>query len=357
MTLFKRLFTFFAHDSSSPIPVTSPTASAPVAANTVVPKPFEGELFFAPEPVPFPPATALPDWLIDDEFLRDEGVLFGLSDTQADGKIAEIRAVFAQQSAPFEAFVDQQSEKIGELNLLIEQRENQLTTLRNRANDLRTSQATPTNLIRTIASLCLSVALCIGTFFLVDVTLQPAFPNQWISVGVFLAGMFNLFGRFSVFYDSETRLSGRRIIEEVGLPLASSVFVFVHALQTQSVATATGLFLFIFFVFLLSGKLFLSLLATLQAELRTIASNRTLIASQVQKLPVWESEIGQLEQEVDAIRIQKWPVVVAMNQAEAERNQLNAQRDRLVNLFLSEFELARSLRDRLTDKQREAFFN
>ena len=357
MTLIKRLRTFFARDTSSPVSMTSSVAFTPASMVKSLPGQTESVLSFSPTPSVYNQSDFLPDWLADDESLRDEGILFGLSDARADGKIAEIRAAFAQQSAPLEERIEHHTEKISELNLFIEQRENHLITLRDQTNALRYSQPTPHNLIRTVVSLCLSVVMCIGTFYLIDVTLQPAFSNPWIAVGVFLAGMFNLFGRLSFFYDTETRLSGRRIVEEVGLPLAASIFVLTQGLQTQSVGSATGLFVFVFFAFLLSGKLLLSTLTTLQNDLYTIVANRQLVATKERDLPVWTSEIERMEREIDAIRTQKWPIVTALNHEEASLNRLNAHRDRLVNLFLSEFELARSLRKRLTEQQLKSMMN
>ncbi|GAB4015846.1 hypothetical protein [Spirosoma koreense] len=307
-----------------------------------------------PEPLPeFSAPEPLPAWLLDEETLRDEGVLFGLSDAPPDGKVAEIRAAFGQLAAPLEEVIEHCTEKIGELNLFIEQRENRLTALQNQFTELSDRQPAPNNLIRTVASLCLSITLCIGNFFLIDETLRPAFPNRWVAVGVFLAGMFNLFGRTSFFYETDSRLSGRRIMEETGLPLAASVFILVHALQTQSTGAALGLFVFVSFLFLLAGKLLLSTLTALQTDLTVIRQNQQHLIEKAQHLPLLASDIERLEREVDEIRAQKWPIVTALNQAQANSTQLNTRRDRLVNLYMSEFELARSLRERLSEQQRK----
>lgn len=323
----------------------------PAVADKPILKTAGNELISPAELLTLSRSEPLPDWLLDDELLRDEGVLFGLSDAPPDGKIAQIRATFSQQTAPLDEAIEQYSEKTAELNLSVEQCDNQILALRNQLISLRESQPESTYLIRTVVSLCLSLIMGIGNFYLVDVTLQPSFPNRWIAVGVFLAGMFNLFGRTSFFYETDSKLSGRRIIEEVGMPLAASIFILVQSLQTQSVGMAIGLFVFVFFLFLLSGKLLLSTLTALQNDLAIIGKNRQLVVSKAQQLPIWEHEIQRLEREVDAIRTQKWSIATSLNHAEAKRNQLNAQRDRLVNLFLSEFELARSLRERLSEQQ------
>lgn len=345
MTLRKRLRSlFFRNAPASPVPVV--LTVAPVLMDKPLSQQSESEPNSAATLTAFSKPEPLPNWLSDEESLRDEGVLVGLSGVRPDGQLAQIRAAFAQQSAPLEELIEQYAEKIGEINLFIEQCENQIIALRDQISDLRNSQSTPNTLMRTVVSLVLSVVMCIGNFYLIDQTLYPFFPNRWITVGVFLAGMFNLFGRTSFFYETATRLSGRRMIEEVGLPLAASVFILVYSLQTQSVGLTIGLFIFVFFVFLLSGKLLLSTLTTLQNDVNAIQKNRRLAARKEQNGPAWESEQKRLDREIDALRTRKWPVVTALNQAQANLNRLNAHRDRLINLFLSEFELARSLRER-----------
>ncbi|GAB3545212.1 hypothetical protein [Spirosoma fluminis] len=317
-----------------------------------------------PSPIPTPPLPVLaestthqaahqsPDWLADEKLLRDEGVLFGLTDAQPDQKIAEITAYFSQQTAPLEAFRDQCSERINDVNSLIAQRKASRTDLLTRISDLRDCKPVRDNLIRTLISLGLSVVMSVGTFFLVDNTLQPAFPNRWVAVGVYLAGMFSLFGRQSFFYEEGSKLSGRRLLEEIGLPLAASVFVLVQAIQTQSVWQAFALFIFIFFLFLLAGKLLLSTLTTLRHDLASIRANQQLLSDKQHLIPVWEGQADQLQQEINLMRTQLWPIATALSQTDADLAQMNAQRDRLVSLFLSEFELARSLRDRLSESQR-----
>ena len=356
MTLLQRFRLFFSPDSVFSTSVDTTVSMAPMSASTV--PVFQPPNALAvhnlpPDYVPEP----LPSWFTNEESLRDEGVLFGLSDARPDGKLAQIRAFFARQVAPLDKLVDEQIEKIGELNLFIEQRENRIITLQNHVSDLQTSQPTRNNLIRTVVSLLLSVGMCVSNYYLIDETLHPIFPNRWIAVGVFLAGMFNLFGKTSFFYEEGTRLSRRRILAEVGLPLTASVFVLVQALQTQSTGQAIALFAFVFLLFLLAGKLLLSTLTTVQIDLAAIQSNQQLTLTKAQSLPAWEAEIDRLSHEVDAIRAQKWPIVNVLNHSQAEIIRLNTRRDELVNLFMSEFELARSLRDRLTEQQRKLIMN
>lgn len=349
---FRRLFSRY---HAAPVPARV-AAENTVSPQSVLPTPSvnqSAQLLVADLTLDQTLLESLPYWLTDEDALRDEGVLFGLSDAGPDEKVAEIRAYFGRQVAPLDRQIEQHTEKIGELNLLIEQWESRMVALRKKCDDLLYRELTPTHLLRTVVSLLLSLGMCIGNFYLIDQTLQPSFANHWIAVGVFLAGMFNLLSRTSFFYEETTRLTARRFVEEVGLPLAASVFILAQALKTQSTGEAIALVVFVFFLFLLAGKLLLATLTTLQNGLTASQSNRQLLSDKAHKLPVWEADADRLEREIDAVRAQKWPIVTALNHLNANRTQLNTRRDQLVNLFLSEFELARSLRDRLPEQERK----
>lgn len=356
MTLFQRFQSIFSRNTPAPAPLHPASLVHTPTGNATPKEPAIESLSYAIPAVPVP-NDPLPHWLADEESLRDEGVLFGLSDARPDSKLAQIRAYFGQLTAPLAEAIEQYTEKIRELNLFIEQRENRLASLRDQLDALRSQQPVPNNLFRNGFSLVLSLLLCVGNYYLIDETLHPVFTNRWIAVGVFLAGMFNLAGRTSFFYETNTRLTVRRLLEEVGLPLATSVFIFIQALQSQTIPKSVGLFIFVFFLFLLAGKLLLNTLSSLQGDLLTIQQNRQLIAQKAQNIAAWEADMEQLTREIDGFRMQKWPIVTALNHAETNLTRLNTQRDGFVHLFISEFELARSLRDRLTEQQRKGIIN
>nr|WP_262923964.1 hypothetical protein [Spirosoma liriopis] len=358
MTFIERLCSLFVR---TPVPaVSTPVTVAPAISDVFVPT--NNQQAYHVAPTVHALEDSLPSWLADEEALRDEGVLFGLADAQTDEKIAEIRAHVDKQAAPIEKMVEQYTQKVEELNQVIHERESRIASLKSQIEALQEQLPITHDLLRTSVSLLLAIGMSIGNFYLVDETLRPAFPNRWIAVGVFLAGMFNLFGRTSFFYEEGTRLSGRRLIEEVALPMAAALFVLAQAVQTQSIWQAGSLFVFIFFLFLLTGKLLLSTLTRLQNGFQAIRQNRQLLIDKQQNLPVWATDRERLVREVEAIRNQQWPLVTTLKQLETDLARLNAKRDQLVSLFLSEYQIARSIRDRLpehrlSEQQREALFN
>jgi len=302
------------------------------------------------------PSRSEADWLVwlqDESLLRDEGVIFGLSTSKPDEKIAIIRNYFSHQSADLEREVEHNGEKIQELNLFIEQKENRIEELKNKKITLENCQAEGEHqLPRTIVGLGFSVAMCVGNYYLIEDTLRPLYGNsQFIAVGVFLAGMFNLFGRVSLFHEADTSLSWRRLLEEIGMPFAAALFVFVQAWQQQPWLRAVALLVFVFFLFLFAGKLLLSNITVLRNDLRIWLAVKNLKSEKTDKTQNWDEEMVQLQNQIDDLRVQKWQILPHLNRAEAELSRLNARRDMSIKSFESEFWLARQMRDKLTDKQ------
>jgi len=163
--------------------------------------------------------------------------------------------------------------------------------------------------------------------------------------------MFNLFNSKSLFHEKDSSISWRQLLEEVGMPLAASVFVFVQALDNQSLLRSFALFFFVFFLFLFAGKLLLSNLTVLKTDSGIWFDNLRLQKDKINKAQEWEDEITKLKLEIDEQRVEKWRIVDALKLPEAELKRLNERREMLVKLFESEFNLARSYREKLTGKQ------
>jgi hypothetical protein len=295
---------------------------------------------------------SLPFWLENEDALRDEGVIFGLSDSKVEEKTAIIRNFFATQTADLEKQVEEFNEKIGEINLFIEQKELRINELSEKSRLLDEKERQTHQLPRTLAGLLLSLAMCVGNYFLIAETLKGSYQHnyQFIAIGIFLAGMFNLFGRISFFHEQDTSLSWRRMLEEIGMPLAASAFVFIHSLEAQSTLRAFALFFFTFFLFLFAGKLLLSNMTITKDDLSKWLDNQRLKSDKINKSVDWEEETLKLKNEIDELRIKKWEIIPTLNKAQAELTKINGKREALIKLFESEFNLARSYRDKLSAK-------
>ncbi|HEV7348519.1 hypothetical protein [Telluribacter sp.] len=299
------------------------------------------------------PKIDIPYWLEDEDTLRDEGVLFGLSESEPTEKTDIIHNYFAHLAADHERAIEQQNERVQELNLFIGQKENRIEELTGKLKQLEENRPDGEhNLPRTLVGLALSIAMCVGNYYLIEETLRPNFAtSSFIALGVFLAGMFNLFGGISLFHDADSSVTRRRLLEEVGMPFAAALFVLAQAWQHQVWWQAVSLFVFVFFLFLFAGKLFLSNITVLRQDLRVWLGRQREQREANGHTDSWEEEIKQLRGEIDELRVQKWQVLKQQGEAETECDRLYARRDMLIKLFESEFSLARRMKGRLSERQ------
>src|SRR6218665_3664362 len=146
MSFLDRLKNWFR----SEIPSDVPNNEAPAVAiepqnetnNTATP--------IAEVPVSTTDTPLTPFWLENEDALRDEGVIFGLSESKAEEKIAAIRNYFSHKTAELEKSVEYLSEKIVELNLFIGQKEARIDELKEKALTLENREAANHYLPRTI---------------------------------------------------------------------------------------------------------------------------------------------------------------------------------------------------------------
>ncbi|MHA4737908.1 hypothetical protein [Dyadobacter sp. MSC1_007] len=296
--------------------------------------------------------VTIPYWLEDEDTLRDEGVLFGLSESDPNEKTDIIHKYFSNLAASHIANIEQHNEKIQELNLFIGQKNNRIEELQERLKNPASKLEGEHHLPRTLIGITLCVAMCVGNFFLIRESLKPVFAdNSWIALGVFLAGMFSLFGRISLFHDNDSRVTWKSLLEEVGLPFAAALFVFANVITHQTWWQAFALFIFVFFLFLFAGKLLLSNITVLRNDLQAWFNIRRDRQDYVENNYNWESECQTLQEEIDDLRVKKWQVLREQSNAETERDRLFAKRDMLIKLFESEFYLARRMKNELTTRQ------
>ncbi|SKB97813.1 hypothetical protein [Dyadobacter psychrophilus] len=296
--------------------------------------------------------VAVPYWLEDEDTLRDEGVLFGLSESDPHEKTDIIHKYFSNLVAGHMASIEQHNERIQELNLFIGQKNNRIEELKDKLKNPVNNAQREHHLPRTLIGITLCIAMCIGNFFLIRESLKPVFAdNSWIALGVFLAGMFSLFGKISLFHDTEVRVTWKSLLEEIGLPFAAALFVFANVITHQTWWQAFALFVFVFFLFMFAGKLLLSNITVLRNDMQAWLNIRKDSRNFADNNYNWETECQTLQEEIDQLRVKKWQILREQSTAETERDRLYAKRDMLVKLFESEFYLARRMKNELTTRQ------
>ncbi|MCP9768694.1 hypothetical protein EGI22_12275 [Lacihabitans sp. LS3-19] len=293
-----------------------------------------------------------PNWLSNEDALRDEGVIFGLSDTLAEEKLKIIEAIFSKKAAGLNQKRDELSEKIGELNLFIEKKHEDLEDLKSKSAVALEKETIDENVLRVSIGLLLSIGMCVGNYFLIDEGLKNAYPSshQWISWGVFLTGMFSLFNPTAVLHN-DTKLDWKRLLEEFGMPFAASFFVFVQIWDTLPFYKSLAFLLFTFFAFLISGKILLSSVAKLKYEIKALKHNLKLKSDKKKVDSVWLDDKEGLDASIENLRIQKWKILPELNEVEAQIQKIKAEKENIENVFLSEYNLAKNYRQKLSNNQ------
>ncbi len=130
------------------------------------------------------PAYTLPVWLTDDQLLRDEAVLFGLSEARPDDKIATIRLAFSALTAPLEKQIEHHQESIGSLNLLLETLDEQPVT---QGNAAKASRVGGWPISTFLIGLSLSLLACLAAYLGASAVLNA-------QVALLIAGLIGLSG-------------------------------------------------------------------------------------------------------------------------------------------------------------------
>jgi hypothetical protein len=282
-----------------------------------------------------------PAWLEDEQALRDEAVIFGITRSSLDEKLKAIELFYQQIGIQTQKRLAQYDEKILELNLEQEAKDIVIKKLEEKQEAARTSKPQENNFIRYVFGLGLSVAMSVGTYFLIAAWLKPSFSANasWISWGIFLTGMFNLFAPISFLHDT-TRPTWRQLLEGFGLPFACATLVSVLTFEQMGLAKSIAVFTFVFFAFIFSGKLLLANVTKLIQSFKIFIENLKLSADKKAAEAEWQQEIKNLEKEILELRASKWKIKPELDETSAEIQKITAEKNAALHIFKSEFELA-----------------
>lgn len=309
-------------------------------------------------------------WIEDDDLLRDEAVTLGLSDLEElpATKIESIHTYYRAQTFRNEErrqavlemrdrLEDQAAhlrERISGLDLRVPGADQ--SPPRARPDQAHTAAAHSPGLLRDVAGTLLALAVCGLAYFIVRDLLGGTFAHPaLVSLGVTLAGMFVVFAPVSLIYSTdEARANGPwatdmwkiRLIE-FGMPALAAFFIVTWG-QAQGALRDVAAFLFLAMLFLVGGRLLLSLLARTGSEInqtRFERRQRKREGAMHEELAALHERIHDVEREITAVpeRLRSIPTA----------DELDAIRDHKLALFRSEFELARTARDGRAPKETE----
>ena len=294
------------------------------------------------------------NWIEDENLLRDEGVLYGLTDSNVESKTEIIKYYFDAQNEYYNHKINFYKYRNINIDKLIIENENLKSLKTTQLFELINKQ--PENksyLLRTTVGLIISFFICIGNYFIIKHFLNPYFPdNIIISIGVFLVGSFNLFSKISSLYKLKDRPENKLIwLEEFGIPLSASVFVFVWTINSYPIYISGAIFCFVFFCFLFSGKLFLSYLTEVKNEWGNYLFAKDFKIYRKLEIIKIESEIKEITILITDLINEKNSISEEILPFEITFAQIEAKKDMRIKIFESEFYLSRNYKSQLTDKQ------
>ncbi|HEY8485117.1 MAG TPA: hypothetical protein VIL13_10930 [Longimicrobiales bacterium] len=320
-------------------------------------------------------------WIEDDGLLRDEGVVFGLSGlpglpvSKVEAVEAYYRARIAQVEAARQSLQEEKERlerRADELRRKIEALAGELEPPptdraaavgaeavgdplgsaldRTPGNSSREVDRPPTGgVFRYLLGSILAAAICGLAYFVVREVLGDRFDHpELIAAGVMLAGMFVVFAPTSLLFSSDrqhreppwgTELWKVRLAE-LGFPILAAAFVVVWG-DRQDPARAVMAFLFLSMLFLLGGRLLLSLVTRLGSEIERARERRSLRRQSKQR----RQELERLRTEAATVDQQ----IAALNERIRElrtRADLEAECEHKVAVLQSEYELARAALER-----------
>ncbi|GEO11794.1 hypothetical protein [Segetibacter aerophilus] len=288
-------------------------------------------------------------WITNDGLLRDEGVLFGLTSATTMEKVSAIKNYFLERKAEIDAKKNGIS---GTVNELINERrkiEAELEQLAKAvvAENLETEKKN-TYFFRNLLGLAFITGAAIGSFFLIHFFVTPDFGLA-ASIGVFLFGLFSLVAPLSTWLnpdDTNNKSFGSRskvALLEIGSPLATTVFVSYIAYEhTQKIGLTIVIGIFLLFLFFFCGKLLLGVYHNLVEDFKQLLAVRKTAKLSRQKgisdNEAIEKKKKTLEEKITTINTLQSEIL----KLEAECLSLDQQSELKVNLFMSEYNLARN---------------
>jgi hypothetical protein len=298
------------------------------------------------------PTTARPGeldflWVENDGLLRDEGVVFGLSQDKAalEHKEAAIHAYYWRWSADAERrakALRQEIEDVAAARDRLSAAVAQETRIPVHGQLTDSDESGPGVLLRYALGALAAVATCAGIAVLAYEQLRPDFALAGVvTAGVVAAGFFTAFLPVSiVFVGDETRRAGnvelwKVRLAEFGLPLVSAGFVVAWAWERlgPARAVATGAMLFLAFVF--AGRQFLSSIPRMGAAWRSLRAERGARAAALARTRKAETDEIAVRSADDRLLALRRELGAIRAPAEWE-----AIRDAKLALFRSEYELA-----------------
>lgn len=299
-------------------------------------------------------------WILNEDLLRDEGVMYGLTDGDAKEKLQTIELFYVQKAKNLLLQAEQVSAEIQEVEQAleatqaqIEQEENTLQSFEEATDNRKTG------FLRQTINLISYTAAVLLIFWLMYSWLEPHLEYPiLIAVGVYIFGSLNLFTPGSFLFAMEAahleenpRERWKLFLEELVVPLVAVFFVIAWGYNGQGIQEAIALGALLYALFLFSGKGLLTTIekwTTANQDLRNKWALRRLIKQRIAEQKVLIAELNQTQEN---LRDRLAELQEKKNELEKEAGDYKETAETRKAYFMSEFALARSARNQLSGEQ------
>jgi len=197
--------------------------------------------------------------------------------------------------------------------------------------------------------LILTGGACFFNYFLIAYDLKSSESNsQYVAIGVYLFGIFMTFTSKNLLFHNvednipQSKSSFYLYSLEFGVPLVSALFVAYKVFSTKGPTVAIFHFFFLIFLFIIPGKLFLSMLKQLTDDLKRIRQNGQSRKVNGLKAKVYNDNLKAQKEELSLLDMSLKTVIDKRYINEQELARLEEEKENKKKLFMSEYHLART---------------
>jgi len=304
------------------------------------------------------------DWVMDKNLLRDEGVYYGLSDANEVPfeKIEAIRHFFQERIKVLEKSIEMlRAEASFCRNEMIE-RNILVATWRNRLEEMTLALISqPHDFWRYALGILAYATMLFCNFWMIESWLSSSnLTSPGVTAfGLYLFGSLSLFSRASHLYHSNSKLeeasdrreSWKTYLEEWAIPFIVALFVGYQGRTGHNLAESVLFFLLVFSIFLFVGKGAFNTFSLAKTEYIKHLQNQKARRLQREKQVFAREEIVRIDKEAKQLLQKEVEIKEQILEDEKSRAMLLEQQESNVSLFLSEFGLAKGMRNSLNHKQ------
>ena len=297
------------------------------------------------------------DWIENDDLLRDEGVIFGLSNSETDYKAEAIREYYKLKAEGVSAYIRNLVERAKHLRNDLEEKEGKLIS-----HFAQIDQLTLPPERKTIYFLATFLRF---TFYLVTIALNYWLVYDYLShseviqfpiiitTGLYLLGALLLFNRKSfLFIDKKEqeempRNATKVFWVELLVPVITTLFILFLGFVENPLRLTIAYAFILPVLFYAAGKGFISLLPKLIEDWNYMQNSKKVKQVDKRRKAQYEKEIPEIEESIRALKDSIEKLNEEKYQKQHEINGIESACDAKIALFMSEYKLTRAASQRI----------